>query len=126
MSLSPRTRRSRNQSQPSRSSRAGATTERSSPRPAARRATERAHEGLTALRARLGSREATLMPGRSVTVELEVTNDLEVIDGVSVEVRPEKGLSWSASPQLLPLFPEGTGVIVLQLEAAPTYLAGRH
>jgi hypothetical protein len=66
------------------------------------------------------------MPGRSVTVELEVTNDLEVIDGVSVEVRPEKGLSWSASPQLLPLFPEGTGVIVLQLEAAPTYLAGRH
>jgi Carboxypeptidase regulatory-like domain len=100
------------------------------------------------LRATLTSDEVIVAPGRPVRVVVEVTNAAEVIDGVMASLTPvEPGLgdltepwpgTWEATPDgepgltvrsvpaLLPLFPDGVGVITLELVASAAYAAGRH
>lgn len=85
-----------------------------------------AREELIPLRVRLLDPEVTLEQDQPATIEIEVTNDLEVIDGVSAALVDEPGVSCSVAPALLPLFPDGTGRILLELRCAPTYRAGTH
>jgi hypothetical protein len=71
------------------------------------------------VRAALAREAVTLPPGTPVKVGLEVTNTLEVIDA-------GHGLGFTAEPALLPLFPEGTGRITLELTASRHFPAGRY
>ena len=91
-----------------------------------------------AIRASLQSRTVTLEPGRRVTVIVEVTNTTDVIDGISAFVQAGpwagsgagseeiSGLEVRSRPELLPLFPDGTGAITLEITASDTFLAGTH
>ena len=55
---------------------------------------------------------------------VEVTNELAVIDGVTAALDGGEGLTVTVEPPLLPLFPDGTGVLTLTLQPSPT-LPGR-
>jgi hypothetical protein len=103
------------------------------------------------MRASLTSARVVIEPGRWVPVGIEVTNTSGVIDGISATLRagppgavtpsggsttdtsvgvvdPDEitGLEVRTRPGLLPLFPDGTGVITLELKASDTFLAGMH
>lgn len=106
------------------------------------------------LRATLSSSEVAIAPGRPARVSVEVTNASEVIDGVMATLLPEAprpsgsrgtdgsgefgwavaagdavvdpGVSVRAEPALLPLFPDGSGTLTLEVAVSPTYPAGRH
>lgn len=78
------------------------------------------------MRVRLLQRAVTLSPGRPAQVTLEVTNDLEVIDGVHASLDAPSGLEWSVTPESLPLFPDDQGRITLRLSVTPTFPAGEH
>jgi 5-hydroxyisourate hydrolase-like protein (transthyretin family) len=78
------------------------------------------------VRAALTTEPVTLTPGRPTKVAVEVTNTLEVIDGVTASVDGGLGLTASSEPALLALFPEGTGTITLELTASRHYPAGTY
>jgi hypothetical protein len=103
------------------------------------------------VRASLSSARLVIEPGRWVPVAIEVTNTSGVIDGISATLRAGEpravtaggipatdtpgsavdpneitGLEVRARPALLPLFPDGTGVITLELKASDTFPAGTH
>ena len=78
------------------------------------------------MRAALSSDHVTLLPDRPVSVDVEVTNSSEVIDGLSASIDAGPGLDVRSSPALLPLFPDGTGVITLVLVASKTFPAGTY
>jgi hypothetical protein len=103
------------------------------------------------VRASLTSARVVIKPGLWVPVGIEVTNTSGVIDGISAALRagppgavtagdstatdavdgvagPNEitGLEVRARPGLLPLFPDGTGVITLELKASDTFPAGTH
>jgi hypothetical protein len=91
------------------------------------------------VRASLLSGSLTLEPGRRVPLDVEVTNTTDVIDGISAAIQlgmddPVQGagvaeipgLDVRSRPGLLPLFPDGTGVITLELVASATFAAGTH
>jgi hypothetical protein len=65
-----------------------------------------------------------LAPGKPVEIPLDVTNGLSVIDGVQVVLENAAGLEWSTEPELLPLFPDGTGTVTITLTAPPGLPAG--
>jgi Carboxypeptidase regulatory-like domain len=67
-----------------------------------------------------------LTPGEPATLAIEVTNTLEIIDGISASIDLGDGLHVASDPPVLPLFPEGVGVITLTLTASPTLPAGTH
>jgi hypothetical protein len=94
------------------------------------------------MRASLLSGPLLLEPGRRVALDIEVTNTTDVIDGVSATLQRAadergragrspgeaeiSGLDVRSRPGLLPLFPDGSGVITLELVASPTFPAGTH
>ncbi len=78
------------------------------------------------MRARLLSESLALTPGRPARIDLEVVNDLEIIDGVQAAIEGAPGLTWQVSPASVPLFPEDSGRLTLELSAAPTFPAGDH
>ena len=91
------------------------------------------------MRASLLVGRVTLEPGRRVPLGIEVTNTTDVIDGVSAALQsgiddPAEGaeaaeiigLDVRSRPGLLPLFPDGTGVVTLELVASATFPAGTH
>ena len=78
------------------------------------------------MRATLETSAVTVAPGTPVRVAVEVTNTTEVIDGVRASLDVGEGLAVEYEPALLPLFPEGTGVITLTLTVTPTFPAGTH
>ena len=80
----------------------------------------------TPMRATLETSAVTVAPGSPVRVAVEVTNTTEVIDGVRASLDVGEGLAVEYEPALLPLFPEGTGVITLTLTVTPTFPAGTH
>lgn len=78
------------------------------------------------MRVVLAESGAVLSPGQPVLVAVEVTNDLEVIDGVSATIPDRTGLTWTANPAVLPLFPDGVGRIAVELDVSATFPAGTH
>jgi hypothetical protein len=78
------------------------------------------------VRAALTTEPVTLTPGRPTKIPVEVTNTLDVIDGVTASVDGGLGLTTSTEPSLLALFPEGTGTITLELTASLHYPAGTY
>jgi hypothetical protein len=65
-------------------------------------------------------------PGATAAVVVEVVNTGEVIDGVTARIigLPEQFVT--ATPALLPLFPDATGQLTVSLAVPPVYPAGRH
>src|SRR5579875_1228598 len=78
------------------------------------------------MRAAVAPGVVQLSPGRITTVVIEVTNTLEVIDGISAVLDAGLGLGVVADPPLLPLFPEGSGTISLALTPSAHFPAGTH
>lgn len=78
------------------------------------------------MRVQLQPPPEALVPGEPVTVPLEVTNGLSVIDGLQVVADAQPGLTWSAEPSLLPLFPDGSGRVTLSVTADPGLPAGHY
>lgn len=78
------------------------------------------------MRALLVPDRLVLQPGAPTTTVVEVTNGLAVIDGVTVTVRPVEGLAATVEPALLPLFPDSTGTLTIELVAGPHFQAGAH
>ncbi len=67
-----------------------------------------------------------LVPGEPVQLAVDVTNSLSVIDGVRVVLENPTGLEWSAEPDLLPLFPDGSGTVTVTVTAPPGLAAGEY
>jgi hypothetical protein len=65
-------------------------------------------------------------PGGRVEVHLDVVNTSSVIDGVTATVVGLDADQVVCKPALLPLFPDATGNLVLDLAVPPTFPAGRH
>lgn len=78
------------------------------------------------MRATLLIDELRLQAGEAGTAVIEVTNTLSVIDGVSASARTPEGLSGTASPSLLPLFPGSSGELTLSITAGRHFPAGTH
>ncbi|MGH8979527.1 MAG: carboxypeptidase regulatory-like domain-containing protein [Acidimicrobiales bacterium] len=78
------------------------------------------------MRVQLVAPEAALVPGQPVELTVDVTNGLEVIDGVRVTLEDATGLEWSADPALLPLFPDGTGTVTIRITAPRALAAGAY
>ncbi len=76
--------------------------------------------------ATLDTDRITLTPGEPARLSVEVTNTLEIIDGISASIDLGEGLHVAADPPVLPLFPDGVGTITLTLTASPTLAAGPH
>lgn len=78
------------------------------------------------MRAVGGAAEVILTPGSASVFVVEVTNELQVIDGITASLDAGEGLTATVEPPLLPLFPDGTGVLTLTLRPSPTFPAGTH
>lgn len=65
-------------------------------------------------------------PGASADVVVEVVNTAQVIDGMTTRVIGLPAETVTASPQLLPLFPDTAGQVTLSLAVPATQPAGRH
>jgi hypothetical protein len=78
------------------------------------------------LRAAVTTDAVTLAPGEPTKIPVEVTNTLDVIDGVSASVDGGLGLTTTAEPPLLALFPEDSGTITLELTASRHFPAGSY
>lgn len=65
-------------------------------------------------------------PGATATVVVEVVNTGEIIDGISARIvgLPEQAVT--AEPALLPLFPDTSGQVRLNVDIPRTLAAGRH
>jgi hypothetical protein len=68
----------------------------------------------------------TVTPGRPVTIEVDVTNTLSAIDGLSARVIGPEGVTTSSEPPLLPLFPDTTGRLTLRVAFPAALHAGSH
>ena len=77
---------------------------------------------------RIALRDAviTLSPNQPATVELDVTNTLNAIDGLTARVVGLPGASVTTATPLLPLFPDTTGRIVLGISVPMSFPAGTH
>ena len=78
------------------------------------------------MRASLDTTSLELVPGQPARIVVEITNSLEVIDGVTVSLDAGEGCGVVVSPQILPLFPDGVGTVTVTLTASPTFQAGTH
>ncbi|HVC14927.1 MAG TPA: carboxypeptidase regulatory-like domain-containing protein [Acidimicrobiales bacterium] len=78
------------------------------------------------MRVQLEEPQDALVPGEPVELAVDVTNGLAVIDGVRVELENRTGLEWTAEPDLLPLFPDGTGTVTVTITAPPGLAAGAY
>jgi hypothetical protein len=78
------------------------------------------------MRVILGEREVAITPGAPARLAIEVTNDLTVIDGLSIHLLSPKGLTWSGQPSSVPLFPDATGTITLEINVERWFPAGSH
>ncbi|MFN8075069.1 MAG: carboxypeptidase-like regulatory domain-containing protein [Kineosporiaceae bacterium] len=65
-------------------------------------------------------------PGRSGEIPLEVVNTGTVIDGISARVLGLPAELATATPAMLPLFPDASGRVVVRLDLPPSFPAGRH
>lgn len=78
------------------------------------------------MRVTADSRQLAVEPGKSTTVVVSVVNTDAVIDGVSARVLGIASECVSAKPALLPLFPDASGTIALDLTVPASHPAGRH
>ena len=78
------------------------------------------------MRVQLEAPSEALVPGEPVEIAVDVTNGLPVIDGVRVILENATGVEWAADPELLPLFPDGTGTVTVRLTAPPELPAGSY
>jgi uncharacterized membrane protein len=78
------------------------------------------------VRVQLEAPSGALVPGEPVDLAVDVTNGLPVIDGVRVLLDNETGLEWAAEPDLLPLFPDGTGTVTVTVTAPRDLPAGAY
>jgi len=78
------------------------------------------------MRVQLEAPSEALVPGEPVEVAVDVTNGLPVIDGVRVVLENTTGVEWAADPELLPLFPDGTGTVTVRLTAPRELPAGSY
>ncbi len=78
------------------------------------------------MRVQLEAPSEALVPGEPVEVAVDVTNGLSVIDGVRVVLENTTGVEWAAEPELLPLFPDGTGTVTVRLTAPRELPAGSY
>lgn len=78
------------------------------------------------MRVRVEAPPGPLVPDVPVPLAVEVTNGLTVIDGVRAVVHADPRIDWEAEPELLPLFPDGSGSITLTLTADPSLPAGEY
>ncbi|MCU4186055.1 carboxypeptidase-like regulatory domain-containing protein [Acidiferrimicrobium sp. IK] len=76
------------------------------------------------MRALVRSGQVDLAPAVGAKVVVEVTNELEVIDGVTASLDGGYGLTVTVEPPLLALFPDQTGILTLTLTPDATYPAG--
>jgi hypothetical protein len=77
------------------------------------------------LRVRLVGPLPTLVPGEPASLVVEVTNTQRVIEGVRPEVDAGPAdVTCEASPDLLPLFPNGVGTVTVRLTPSPRLPAG--
>ena len=67
-----------------------------------------------------------VQPGDRTFVTVEVVNTGQVIDGVTARVLGIPAECVTAQPQLLPLFPESSGQVRLDLAVPASHPAGRH
>jgi 5-hydroxyisourate hydrolase-like protein (transthyretin family) len=74
----------------------------------------------------LRQRAIPVTPGRPVTLELDITNTLLAIDGLSAQVVGPPGVIFTSEPPVLPLFPDTTGRLVLRVTLPASLPAGRH
>jgi hypothetical protein len=68
----------------------------------------------------------TVTPGQPVTVEVDVTNTLSAIDGLTARVVGPAGVITVSEPPILPLFPDTTGRLTLTVNFPARLLAGPH
>lgn len=78
------------------------------------------------MRVQLAAPADALVPGEPVELAVDVTNGLAVIDGVRVSLDNAAGLQWTAEPELLPLFPDGTGTVTVKVTAPLALAAGAY
>lgn len=67
-----------------------------------------------------------ITPGSPAELNLEVVNTNDVIDGVSARIVGVDAHYVTAKPSLLPLFPDSSGQLTLNLGLPVTFPAGRH
>jgi hypothetical protein len=72
------------------------------------------------------SRQLAVEPGKSTAVVLDVVNTEDVIDGVSANVIGIPRECVSTRPALLPLFPDSSGRVTVELSVPSSHPAGRH
>ena len=78
------------------------------------------------VRATLDTDRLVLVPDEAATVAVQITNSAEVIDGITASLWADGSLQVTCEPQILLLFPDGTGVLMLTLTASATFAAGIH
>ena len=71
-------------------------------------------------------RQLDVEPGEQTAVRVEVVNTDDVIDGVSAHLIGFPERCVSATPLMLPLFPDAGGTLSLDLAVPRTHPAGRH
>lgn len=78
------------------------------------------------MRVAVDAQHLEVEPGNSAALVVEVVNTDDVIDGVTASVLGIPPECVSANPALLPLFPDSTGQVTLDLAVPPSHPAGRH
>jgi hypothetical protein len=71
-------------------------------------------------------RTLDVAPGGHVEVAVDVINTSEVIDGISARMVGIDAGRVTARPQVLPLFPDGSGRMTLNIDVPASYPAGSH
>lgn len=78
------------------------------------------------MRVATDTRHLEVEPGDSTSVVVEVVNTDDIIDGVSAHIIGLPDTYVSASPAMLPLFPDTAGKVTLGLAVPTSHPAGRH
>lgn len=78
------------------------------------------------MRATLTTPQVTLVPGTPTRVSVELINDIAVIDGLSATLDLGPEVTVTSEPASLPMFPDETGTITLDLVATDIFTAGTH
>ncbi len=78
------------------------------------------------MRVTLKDPTVVVTPGVAVTVEVDVTNTLPAIDGLTARVVGPEGVTTTSEPAILPLFPDTTGRLTLRVSFPANLLAGPH
>jgi hypothetical protein len=78
------------------------------------------------VRATTDARQLEVDPGSHAVVGVDVVNTGAIIDGVSARIigLPEEYVT--AQPAMLPLFPDASGRVTLELAVPPALPPGRH